>query len=62
MMTLYYLANRPRPEIFTAIYYCATKTLAPNNEDEKKFDIILLYLLLLKDQEDDPQCRVRPRP
>jgi hypothetical protein len=47
-MTLYYLAKRRRPEILTAVSYCATKTLAPTVEDEKKLDKILLYLLFSK--------------
>lgn len=45
VMTLYYLAKRTRPEILTAISYCATRTLGPTEEDEKKLDRILSYLL-----------------
>jgi hypothetical protein len=45
VMILYYLAKRTRPEILTAISYCATKILAPTIEDEKKLDRVLSYLL-----------------
>lgn len=45
VMTPYYLAKRTRPEILTAISYCATRILGPTEEDEKKLDRILSYLL-----------------
>ena len=45
VMTLYYLAKRTRPEILTAISYCATRILGPTEEDEKKWDRVLSYLL-----------------
>jgi hypothetical protein len=48
VMTLYYLAKRIRPEILTAISYCATRILGPTEEDEKKLDRILSYLLFTK--------------
>jgi Reverse transcriptase (RNA-dependent DNA polymerase) len=48
VMTLYYLAKRTRPEILTAISYCATRISAPTVEDEKKLDRILSYLLFTK--------------
>lgn len=48
VMTLYYLAKRTRPEILTAISYCATRILGPTEEDEKKLDRVLSYLLFSK--------------
>jgi hypothetical protein len=51
VMTLYYLAKRTRPEILTAISYCATRISAPTEEDEKKLDRILSYLLFTKTQK-----------
>ena len=45
VMTLYYLAKRIRLEILTAISYYATRILGPTEEDEKKLDGILSYLL-----------------
>ena len=44
-MTLYYLAKRTRPEILTAISYCATRILGPTEKDEKKLVRVLSYLL-----------------
>jgi hypothetical protein len=51
VMTLYYLAKRTRPDILTAISYCATRISAPTAEDEKKLDRILSYLLFTKTQK-----------
>jgi hypothetical protein len=50
VMTLYYLAKEilTRPEILTAISYCATRILGPTVEDEKKLDRVLSYLLFSK--------------
>lgn len=48
VMTLYYLAKRTRPEILTAVSYCATRILGATVEDEKKLDRILSYLLFSK--------------
>lgn len=47
-MTLYYLAKRVKPEILTAISYCATRILGPTEEDESKLDRLLSYLLFSK--------------
>ena len=43
-MTLYYLAERIRPEILTAISYCATRILGPTEDDQAKLDRVLSYL------------------
>jgi hypothetical protein len=43
-MELHYLAKRIRNEIFTAVSYCATRVLCPDEDDEKKLDRILSYL------------------
>ena len=50
VMTLYYLAKRIKPEILTAVSYCATRVLSPTVEDKGKLDRILSYLLYSKDQ------------
>lgn len=50
VMELHYLAKRLRYEILTAVSYCATKVLSPDEDDEKKLDRILSYLLLTRDQ------------
>ena len=44
MMTMHYLAKRVRPDILTAVSFCATKVLAPTVEDQSKLDRILGYL------------------
>lgn len=51
VMTLHYLAKRTRPDILTAVSWCATRVLKPTEEDEKKLDRILGYLLYTKDQK-----------
>ena len=51
VMTLYYLAKRIRPEILTAISYCATRILGPTEEDETKLDRVLSYLLFSRAQK-----------
>lgn len=43
-MTLHYLANRVRPDILTAVSFCATRVLAPTVEDQLKLERILGYL------------------
>ena len=45
VMELHYLAKRIRGDILCAVSYCATRILAPNEDDEKKLDRILSYLL-----------------
>ena len=45
VMTLYFLAKRTRPEILTAVSYCATRMLIATEEDERKLDRVLSYLL-----------------
>ena len=49
-MTLHYLAKRTRPDILTAVSFCATRVLNPTEEDERKVDRILSYLLYTRDQ------------
>ena len=44
VMELHYLAKRIRSEILTAVSYCATRVLSPDEDDEKKLDRILSYL------------------
>ena len=51
VMILHYLAKRIRPDILTAVSYCATRVLSPTLEDEKKLDRILSYLLFTKDRK-----------
>ena len=50
IMTLHYLAKRVRPDILTAVSFCATRVLNPTEEDERKVDRILSYLLYTKQQ------------
>ena len=50
VMTLHYLAKRVRGDILTAVSFCATRVLCPTEEDEKKVDRILSYLLFTQDQ------------
>ena len=51
VMTLHYLAKRVRPDILTAVSFCATKVLAPTLEDQSKLDRILGYLQSTSDQK-----------
>jgi hypothetical protein len=51
VMTIYYLAKRVRPQVLTAISYCATRVISPTVEDEKKLDRILSYLLFSRDDK-----------
>ena len=46
-----YLAKRVRPQVLTAISYCATRVISPTVEDEKKLDRILSYLLFSRDDK-----------
>ena len=48
VMTLHYLAKRVRPDILTAVSWCASRVLAPTEEDEKKLDHIMGYLYATK--------------
>ena len=50
-MTIHYLAKRIKPQVLTAISYCATRVISPTVEDEKKLDRILSYLLFSKDEK-----------
>lgn len=43
-MTLHYLAKRVRPDILTAVSWCASRVLKPTEDDERKLDRILGYL------------------
>ena len=45
VMELHYLAKRIRGDILTAVSYCATRVLFPDDDDEKKLDRILSYLM-----------------
>ena len=44
VMTLHYLAKRVRPEILVAVSYCATRGIAPTENDMEKLQRILKYL------------------
>ena len=44
VMELHYLAKRVRSDILTAVSYCATRVLSPDEDDEKKLDRILSYI------------------
>jgi histone deacetylase 1/2 len=63
VMTLHYLAKRTRPDILTSVSWCATRVLLPTEEDEKKLDRILGFLLYTQDQKlvlkIGPTCEVR---
>ena len=50
-MTLHYLAKRTRPDILTAVSFCATRVLFPTEEDSKKLDRILGFLLSTQHQQ-----------
>ena len=47
-MTLHYLAKRVRPDILTAVSWCASRVLNPTEEDEAKLDRVLGYLQATK--------------
>ena len=51
VMTLHYLAKRTRPDILTAVSFCATRVLSPTEEDAKKLDRILGSLLRAQHQQ-----------
>lgn len=50
-MELHYLAKRIRADVLTAVSYCATRVLCPDEDDEKKLDRVLSYLLYSRDQK-----------
>ena len=50
VMELHYLAKRVRQDILTAVSYCATRVLSPDEDDLKKLERILSYLLYTKSQ------------
>ena len=50
VMELHYLAKRIRADVLTAVSYCATRVLCPDEDDEKKLDRVLSYLLYSTDQ------------
>ena len=50
VMELHYLAKRIRGDILTAVSFCATRVLCPDNDDIKKLGRILSYLLFTKNQ------------
>ena len=45
VMELHYLAKRIRADILTAVSFCATRVLCPDQHDLKKLERILSYLL-----------------
>ena len=51
VMTLHYLAKRTRPDILTAVSFCATRVLSPTEEDAKKLNRILGFLLRTQHQQ-----------
>ena len=51
VMELHYLAKRIRGDILTAVSFCATRVLSPNEDDYKKLARILSYLLFTRDQK-----------
>jgi Reverse transcriptase (RNA-dependent DNA polymerase) len=50
VMTLYYLAKRMRFDILTSVSFCTSQVLHPTQEDQKKLDRILSFLLYTQDQ------------
>ena len=44
VVTLHYLAKRIRPDILTAVSFCATRVLHPSVEDQLKLERILNYI------------------
>jgi hypothetical protein len=50
-MELHYLAKRIRSDILTAVSFAATRVLCPDEDDLKKLERILSYLLYTKDQK-----------
>ena len=50
VMELHYLAKRIRSDILTAVSFCATRVLSPDQDDLGKLERILSYLLYTKDQ------------
>lgn len=51
VVELHYLAKRTREDILTAVSFCATRALSPNEDDFKKLARILSYLLFTRDQK-----------
>ena len=49
-MTLHYYAKRVLPQILAAVSWCATRVLHPTEEDERKLDRILGYVLHTQNQ------------
>ena len=50
-MILHYLAKRTRPDILTAVSFCATRVLSPTEEYDKKLNRILGFLLRTQHQQ-----------
>jgi Reverse transcriptase (RNA-dependent DNA polymerase) len=50
VMTLYYLAKRMRFDILTSVSFCTSQVLHPTEEDQRKLDRILSFLLYTRDQ------------
>ena len=50
-MELHYLTKRIRGDILTAVSFCATRVLSPNEDDFKKLARILSCLLFTRDQK-----------
>jgi hypothetical protein len=51
VMTLHYLAKRVRPDILAAVSFCATRVLAPTDQDYAKLKRILGYLSITLEQK-----------
>ena len=51
VMTLHYLAKRVRPDILAAVSFCATRVLAPSEQDMSKLQRILGYLSITLEQK-----------
>jgi hypothetical protein len=51
VMKLHYLAQRIRSDVLTAVSFAATRVLCPDEDDLKKLERILSYLLYTKDNK-----------
>jgi hypothetical protein len=51
VMKLHYLAQRIRSDVVTAVSFAATRVLCPDEDDLKKLERILSYLLYTKDNK-----------
>jgi Reverse transcriptase (RNA-dependent DNA polymerase) len=51
VMTVYYIAKRTLPVLLMSISFCATKVLAPTEEDQTKLERILSFILYSRRQK-----------